>query len=451
MRAMTSPARRPSRRLYRATMGGLLVCLLTIVVVNSVSTYRQVRARVETELEQRLLSIGETIAQNLQGMRAEGATRADSLRWLDGVREDLRRIAVASDLGSIEVIDGRRRHLVGTDSSLEFGERNPLLVAQPEVAAALAGIPVASSLYEAPDLRGVYFKTGFVPIEDSRGEILGVVAVEGGSGFFEILPALRRTWLTTGLASAVITALLAALLLGVFRALERSERDLRAGAALATAGQLAAVVAHEIRNPLAALLSRAERAQDELEAGSDPARVSELLEAIPVEVRRLDRILTNYLSLARAPEEAGSCGIVTVVDETLELVGKELDRAGIHVSLTQDARDLRGRIGSGALRQALLNLFLNARDAMPHGGDLRVRVGSSGASVVIEVEDSGTGIDPGVRKRIFEPFFTTRPTGSGLGLAVVDSVVRGCGGRVDVRSTVGKGTVFQVTIPSDRG
>lgn len=432
-------------------MGGLLICLLTIMVVNSISTYRQVRARVETELEERLLAIGETIAQNLQGTRIEGGTRADSLRWLEGVREDLRRIAAASNLGSIEVIDGRRRHLVGTDPSLELGDRNPLLVAQPEVAAALAGIPVATDLYEAPDLRGVYLRTGFVPIEDPDAKILGVVAVEGGSGFFEILPALQRTWLTTGLASAVITALLAALLFGIFRALERSERDLRAGAALATAGQLAAVVAHEIRNPLAALLSRAERAQDELEAGGDPARVSELLEAIPVEVRRLDRILTNYLSLARAPDEAGSCGVSAAVEETLELVGKELDRSGIEVELTQDARDLRGRIGSGALRQALLNLFLNARDAMPRGGVLRVRVRSGGTSIGIEVEDNGTGIEPGIRKRIFEPFFTTRPTGSGLGLAVVDSIVRACGGHIDVRSTVGKGTVFQMTIPRDQG
>jgi signal transduction histidine kinase len=430
-------------------MGGLLACLLALVVVNSVSTYRKVRTQVDREIEQRLLAIGGAIAQNLGGAHPEGLTAADSLRWLAGVREDLRRIAAASDLGGIEVIDVRRRHLVGTDESIGFGERNPLLSAQPEVAAALAGIPVATALYEAPELRGVFFKTGFVPIEDSTGAVLGVVAVEGGSGFFEILPALRRTWWATGLASAVIAAILAVLLFSVFRALERSERSLRATAALASAGQLAAVVAHEIRNPLAALLSRAERAQEELEAGVDPKRVAELLGAIPVEVRRLDRILTNYLSLARAKDDAGSCAVGAIVEETLELVSRDLSRAGITVALTGGARDLRARIGSGPLRQALLNLFLNAREAMPQGGELRVRIDATSAAVTIDVEDTGTGIDPSVRKRIFEPFFTTRPTGSGLGLAVVESIVRSCAGRVEVRTSTEKGTAFLLTLPRD--
>ena len=450
MGSTTRPAGRPSRRIYIAAMGALLVCLFALVVVNSILTYRQVRAQVERELEQRLLSIGETIAQNLGGAGPPGSTQADSLRWLDGLREDLRRTAAASALGGIEVIDARRRHLVGTDESVGFGERNPLLGAQPEVAVALAGIPVATALYEAPDLRGVFFKTGFVPVEDPEGQIVGVVAIEGGSGFFESLPALRRTWWGTGLASAVIAAVLAILLLGVFRALERSERNLRATAALATAGQLAAVVAHEIRNPLAGLLSRAERAQEELEAGTDPGRIAELLDAIPLEVRRLDRILTNYLSLARPPEEVGSCAVGPVVEETLELVSKELSRVGVKIALTQDSGDLRARIASGPLRQALLNLFLNAKEAMPGGGELRVRIGGGPSSVTIEVEDTGTGIEPGVRKRIFEPFFTTRPTGSGLGLAVVESVVHSCAGRVDVRSEPGSGAVFLLNLPRDR-
>jgi signal transduction histidine kinase len=449
MYSARNPADGPSRRLYLVAMGGLLAGLLALVVITSVSTYRMVRTRVEHELEQRLLSIGETIAQNLGGAGAAPTTRGDSLLWLDGVRKDLRRIAAANDLGGIEVIDARRRHLVGTDSTLVLGEIHPLLSVQPEVAAAIAGIPVATSLYEVPELRGVFFKTGFVPIEDADGVIRGIVAVEGGSGFFEILPSLRRTWWATGLASALIAAVLAIFLMGVFRALERSERSMQASAALASAGQLAAIVAHEIRNPLAALLSRAERAQDELEAGVEPRRVAELLEAIPIEVRRLDRILTNYLSLARASGDGGSCQVSRIVEETIDLLSKELARTGVAVSVQVSAADARARIGSGSLRQALLNLFLNARDAMPGGGELRVRVGAGSAVVTIEVEDTGTGIDPSARMRIFEPFFTTRPTGSGLGLAVVESVVRGCAGRIEVRSTPGKGTAFLLTLPRD--
>jgi signal transduction histidine kinase len=78
-----------------------------------------------------------------------------------------------------------------------------------------------------------------------------------------------------------------------------------------------------------------------------------------------------------------------------------------------------------------------------------VRIDATSAAVTIDVEDTGTGIDPSVRKRIFEPFFTTRPTGSGLGLAVVESIVRSCAGRVEVRTSTEKGTAFLLTLPRD--
>ncbi len=439
-----------SQRLYVAAMGLLLAGLLALTVITSLSTYRSVRAQVDSELETRLLSVGQTIAQGLASSGRAAPTTADSAAMYRETRADLLRIAAASELSSIEVIDRQRRHLTGTDEAIPLGARDPLLNAQPEVAVALAGIPVATSLYETPELRGTFFKTGFVPIEDAAGEVTGVVAVEGGSGFFSILPALRRIWWGTGLASAVIASVLAVLLLGVFRALGRSERELRATMALATAGQLAAVVAHEIRNPLAALQSRAERAQEELRAGSDPRGVADLLEAIPLEVHRLDRIVTNYLSLARGTEAGESSDVPQVVARTLDLVAKDLERANVTLQCTAPDHSLRARMGPGPLRQALLNLFLNAREAMASGGELRVGVRADEAWVIIEVEDTGGGIDPRLHRKIFEPFYTTRPAGSGLGLAVVSSIVRSHRGRVEVRSEPGRGAKFILTLPREQ-
>ena len=440
---------RSVRRRYLAALGILLVALIGLVVLMTVWTYRDARRQVESELEGRLLSIGSVVAQRLLSTPVTAASRADSAAQLQSIRDELRRIAAASNLGSIQVFDGRRRRLVGTLESARFGERDPFLDAQPEVAVALAGIPAATPLYEASEIPGTFFKTGFVPIESDDGLILGLVAVEGGSGFFEILPSLRRTWRFVGLASVVIVVLLAILLVSVFRALERYERGLRGAAALATAGQLASVVAHEIRNPLAVLQSRTERIQEEVGAGGDAREIARLLEVIPQEVRRLDRILSNYLSLARMREGGGRCAVLPVVAGTLELVEKDLSRSQIRSTIDAGTRDLRARIDAGALRQALMNLFLNARDAMAGGGELRVRLHREDRWVRIEVEDSGEGIDRKVMRRLFEPFFTTRPAGSGLGLAVVESGVDSAGGRIEVASEPGRGSCFTLWLPVD--
>jgi len=443
-------ADRSIRRLYVGALALLLCSLLALIIVTSTWSYRRVRAEVENELEQRLLSVGQAIAQGVGQTPLLAPTAADSARRLVAAREELRRIADASDLGSIEILDAERRQIVGTLETTTRGERNPLFVAQPEVAIALAGIPSATPLYEAPEIPGAFFKTGFVPIEDASGNVIGIVAVEGGSGFFDILPALHRTWWITGVASVCIAVILGVLLLSVFRALERYERGLRGTAALATAGQLAAVVAHEIRNPLAALQSRSERVQEELASGSNPAEAARLLDAIPVEVRRLDRILSNYLSIARSVEGTGGCAIAPVVDETLELLAKDLARTAVRTDVVIASRDLRVRLAPGPLRQALLNLLLNAREAMADkGGEIRIRADADGAWVRLEVSDNGPGISPRLRRRIFEPFFTTRTAGSGLGLAVVDSVVRSCGGRVEVRSEPHQGSTFVLVLPRD--
>jgi signal transduction histidine kinase len=160
--------------------------------------------------------------------------------------------------------------------------------------------------------------------------------------------------------------------------------------------------------------------------------------------------VTNYLSLARAGEGSGTCAVGSVVEETLDLVSKDLARARVKPILSATDGEIRARIDPGPLRQALLNLFLNAREAMSQGGELRIRIRAESSWVTVEVEDTGGGIDARVGRRVFEPFYTTRPTGSGLGLAVVDSIVRSCGGRVDVQSEMGKGSTFILLLPRDQ-
>ncbi len=438
---------RTVRRLYLAAMSLLLAALLVLAILPPIWTYRESRARIEQELEERLLSVGQAIVPTVLPFWEDASAASRSPDREARVREDLARIASGSGLGSIEAIDTERRRVVSTQIDARIGEIDPLFAAQTEVAVALAGIPVATPLYEAPGLPGTYFKTGFVPIEDAAGRIHGVIAVSGGTAFFEILSGLRRTWLWTGLISGTVALILALLLFFIFRALERYERGMQSAAALATAGQLAAVVAHEVRNPLAALQSRAERVQDEIRSGTGGEELIRLLDAIPVEVQRLSRILTNYLSLARIREGGGTARVAVALEETLELLENDLSRDSVRVDVSCEDRDLRARVDAGPLRQAMLNLLLNAREAMPGGGTVRVRAVGEGAYARIEVEDTGRGMDDRTRKRIFEPFFTTRTSGSGLGLAVVEAVVRSAGGKIAIRSRLGEGTTFTIWLP----
>jgi signal transduction histidine kinase len=236
------------------------------------------------------------------------------------------------------------------------------------------------------------------------------------------------------------------------QALIRSER-------LATVGRMAAQITHEVRNPLASIGLYAELLGDEL-GGSDEAR--RLVASIISEVDRLTEITETYLRFARLPRpklEAEDIG--AVVTGVLEFARAELQQAGIALevqvapSLPEVAAD------EAQLRQALLNLVRNAREAMAAtgkgqgqdgagagGGRLRVTVDGAGGEVRIRVEDSGPGIPREDLGKIFEPFFSTKRHGTGLGLALVQQIVAGHGGRVTVESTPGEGTAFVLSLPT---
>ncbi len=141
-----------------------------------------------------------------------------------------------------------------------------------------------------------------------------------------------------------------------------------------------------------------------------------------------------------------------VVEETLSLVAHPLRTGQIHVVKHLDERLPAVRGSSNKLQQVFLNLFLNARDAMPGGGMLQIRTAAHNGSVQIEIADTGAGISRENIHRIFDPFFTTKSNGrgTGLGLSVSYGIVKEHGGKVDVRSTPGRGTSFHLEFPATR-
>ena len=236
---------------------------------------------------------------------------------------------------------------------------------------------------------------------------------------------------------------------------------------------LAASVAHEIGNPLNALhihLQLMERELKKLKAApttsrlvsrtrsqtlaaeADVAEVSRKLEqyldVAKGEIARLDYIITQFLQAIRpAPPQLKIASLNDVVDKTLELLRPELDNRELTVK-TKLARQLTATpIDATQMQQVLVNLVKNAMHAMTRGGTLTLQTGEGADGVWVSVSDTGGGIPPEQINRIFEPFFTTKKRGTGLGLMIVQRIVRAHGGRIELESHVGRGTTFRIWLP----
>jgi len=209
-------------------------------------------------------------------------------------------------------------------------------------------------------------------------------------------------------------------------------------------GTLAAGVAHEVNNPLAGVLASIENMRDNPD---DEEMRDRYLQLIADGLRRIERTVANLLNFARPREiRLERTSINHNVRHVVELVGYQLRAAGIEVEMDLDADPAAVEADHFQMEQLFLNLVLNALDAMRDGGTLFLRTRVRGGKVIAEVRDTGHGISAEVRERIFDPFYTTREIGegTGLGLAVSGSIVAAHGGRIELETSVGRGTTFRI-------
>jgi PAS domain S-box-containing protein len=231
---------------------------------------------------------------------------------------------------------------------------------------------------------------------------------------------------------------------------ERMEEQMSQTEKLTSLGLLAAGVAHEVNTPLAVISNYIQMLAKQMPDG-DPRH--SIIEKIVKQTFRASEIVNNLLNFSRTGAvELADVDLNRLVEETLSLVAHPLKTSQIRVvkQLTDGLPPVRG--SANKLQQVFLNLFLNARDAMPTGGMLEVRTSAHNGSVEIEVVDTGNGILREHIHKIFDPFFTTKATGrgTGLGLSVSYGIIKEHAGRIDVRSTPGRGTSFHVEFPAVR-
>jgi two-component system, NtrC family, sensor kinase len=226
-----------------------------------------------------------------------------------------------------------------------------------------------------------------------------------------------------------------------------SERDaqLRQSERLAAFGRLAAHVTHEVRNPLNSIRLNVELLEEDVADSAPEAR--RMLSSIVREVDRLTEITDQYLRLVRLPDpRLKSCDLSELVRDVLAFLAPEMERANVRTELALTSVAPIA-IDEDQLRQALLNLCRNAREAMPDGGRLRLELEDVDGGARLSVSDQGSGIPAEEREKVFDLFYTTKQHGTGLGLPLTQQIVAAHGGRIECLANAAGGTTFELWLP----
>jgi len=219
---------------------------------------------------------------------------------------------------------------------------------------------------------------------------------------------------------------------------------------LASLGNLAAGVAHEVRNPLNAIGMGLQRLQREFTPGSpeDGEQYQEILRVIRDEVSRMNGIIENFLTLARPMNlQKETVSLVTLVSELETLLKEEIRSRDLHWKADLEPNLPVVSADPRQLKQALMNLILNGIQATPSEGSVELSAMRNENGVTLSVKDSGSGISPEDRERIFDPYFTTKQSGTGLGLTLARQIIEAHGGKISVESAKDRGSTFTLWLP----
>jgi PAS domain S-box-containing protein len=229
--------------------------------------------------------------------------------------------------------------------------------------------------------------------------------------------------------------------------LESINTQLQVSERLTALGRITAGVAHEVKNPLNSMRLWLENLKESLSAESDGVS-RQAVQVLDKEIDRLDAVVKRFLDFTRPMDiRLEATQLADLLKEVLEFAQPQLQRANIQLAQLLPIDVPEVYVDRALLKQAVLNLVLNAAEAMPNGGQLRLVLSRRGEMAEITVSDTGKGIEPENRQKIFQLFFTTRPGGSGIGLASTFRIVQLLNGSIDFTSEVGRGTTFRIELP----
>ena len=327
------------------------------------------------------------------------------------------------------------------------------------IAQALKGAAKVTPFYKGPQGRPI--KRFYQPVADSsgagNGKVRAVLCLVAGENYLDGIRVLGRSLIRLNLLLTLLMAGVGLIIFSLIRRQRRYERQVAETDRLAGLGSLAAGFAHELRNPLEIIRAFTEDLEHSLRRGAPSGEAIEACQEIIEEVDRMNRLVGQFLSYSRGQAEGGIGGttpLIETIQSVLMMLRPSADKACLTLILahpgatTAIARRWAVGLDSGAFRQVLLNLILNAIQSSPEGRAVTITIAAGARQIELRVQDEGPGIPEKERHRIFEPFFSTRPGGSGLGLAISRQIADRSGGSLKLNpGKPGQGACFALILP----
>ncbi len=365
-----------------------------------------------------LVGIGGTLAfATLKGLKGSQLRLGKMRAFADILVSSLPIGLIATDSsGAIQVYNGSARELICLDEQKIIGEK-PENCLPPKLAQMFSGNDLDGQTVRQTEIQLA------LPMKNDRTlQLASMVVLDHNEDF----------------AGEV-------LLIRDLTQVKRLEKELQRNERLAALGKMAAGVAHELRNPLSSIKGLAVLLKANFPVPGNEAETADILVK---EVERLNRGIGELLDYAKPGQlrrEAAS--IQEIIGKTVSLVQVDAESYGISIHLETDDDLPRVLVDKDKMNQVFLNLFLNAIQAMEHGGELTVRTENEQGKIKIIIRDNGVGIEPENLSRVFDPYYTTKNDGTGLGLAMSAKIVEEHGGKIELSSIPGQYTEFRVLLP----
>ncbi len=410
--------------------------------------FKRMEANLDHELGRRLQSVAGLVARlaesEIFGTKLDAELNEVERYILQTSLDELRDI---NQLQAIYLVTPELVTIFSSPPHFKPGEMIRYLMEDSlQIQLALQGRNQASPLHV---IEGNRFKSGYAPFHNELGKIIGLVIIEASADFFSLLKFYRRGLILGGIVSFVVVLLVAFFISWIVMSFVRLQERLHQNERLAAMGQMAATVAHEIRNPLGIIKSTAEVLHNRYR---NPEKQDDLLEFIPSEVDRLNRLVSDFLTFARDKQyELETGDLVATIEKANEDIRAEMAGPETRIQFEPSVSKLAVPHNPDAIRQVILNLVRNAVEAMNGSGEVQVLIIPETKwgrkQVKVSVTDNGPGIS-GDPEKIFEPFYTTKTSGSGLGLAITRQIIEKHGGKISIHSHPGEGTTVTFFLPA---